>query len=40
MKAVAHAAPVISLEPLNVESSAEDKYTNQYYTDKAEVNPP
>ena len=31
---------MISLEFLNVESSAEDKYAKQNYADEAEVNPP
>jgi hypothetical protein len=29
-----------SLEFLNIESSAEDKYAKQYYADETEVNPP
>lgn len=40
MKAVAHVAPVASLEALNVEGPAEDKEAEYYYTQKPEVNPP
>lgn len=40
METVAHTAPVTSLETLDVESPAEDKETQYYYTDKAEVHSP